>query len=73
MRPVSEPQFEAEPERMPGSGIGALSGPGLINMALERPDAALRAFEQVLEIHPNSAGARAHVKRLRDILKGDET
>ena len=53
--------------------FGALSGLGLINMALERPDAALRAFEQVLEIHPNSAGARAHVKRLRDILKGDET
>ncbi len=53
--------------------FGALSGLGLINMALERPDAALRAFEQVLEIHPNSAGARAHARRLRDILKGDET
>ena len=53
--------------------FGALSGFGLINLALERPDAALRAFEQVLKIHPNSAGARTHVKRLRDILKGDET
>lgn len=53
--------------------FGALSGLGLINMALERPDAALRAFEQVLKIHPNSSGARTHVKRLRDILKGDET
>ena len=72
MRPVSEPQFEAEPERMPRH-FGALSGLGLINMALERPDAALRAFEEVLKIHPNSAGARTHVKRLRDILDGDET
>lgn len=51
--------------------FGALSGLGLINMALERPEAALRAFEQVLMIHPNSAGARTHVKRLRGILKGD--
>ena len=51
--------------------FGALSGLGLINMALERPEAALRAFEEVLMIHPNAAGARAHVKRLRAVLKGD--
>ena len=53
--------------------FGALSGLGLINMALERPQAALRAFEEVLKIHPNAAGARTHVRRLRDILRGDET
>ena len=51
--------------------FGALSGLGLINMALDRPEAALRAFEEVLKIHPNAAGARAHVQRLRDILRGD--
>lgn len=53
--------------------FGALSGLGLINMALERPAAALRAFEEVLKIHPNAAGARTHAKRLRAILEGDET
>ncbi len=45
--------------------FGAISGMGLI--FLERGDerAALRAFEQVLRIHPRAPGARRQVERLR--------
>lgn len=50
--------------------FGALSGMGLI--FLNRGDSlgALSAFERVLEIHPHARGARQHVPRLRELLKG---
>jgi tetratricopeptide (TPR) repeat protein len=48
--------------------FGAISGMGLIFMASGDPRGALNAFEQVLEIHPHSRGARAYVEQLRKNL-----
>jgi len=45
--------------------FGALSGLGLINMALERPGDALVAFEAALAVHPQMPNAKRMVKRLR--------
>ena len=53
--------------------FGALSGLGLINMALGRHRAAVKAFEQALAIYPHMRGARQHIKILKDFLKGEET
>ena len=40
--------------------FGALSGLGLIYMALERPQGALKAFERALQINPHMTSARRH-------------
>ena len=53
--------------------FGALSGLGLINLALDRSDAALKAFEAALEVHPFMPGARARVKELKEKLSGKPT
>ncbi len=53
--------------------FGALSGLGLINAALGRHGAAVKAFEQALSIHPYMRGARQHIKILKEFLKGEET
>lgn len=53
--------------------FGALSGLGLINIALGRHQAALMAFEKALEVHPHMISARHHIKILKEILKGEET
>ena len=50
--------------------FGALSGLGLIALALGEPEQALEAFETALMIHPNMAGADTHIQALRDKLKG---
>ena len=50
--------------------FGALSGLGLIYMALERPQVALKAFEQALQINPHMTSAHRHVAYLRAQLKG---
>ncbi|MEC8115995.1 MAG: tetratricopeptide repeat protein [Pseudomonadota bacterium] len=50
--------------------FGALSGLGLIYMALERPQGALKAFERALQINPHMTSARRHAARLRAQLKG---
>jgi hypothetical protein len=44
--------------------FGALSGLGLINMALKRPGDALVAFEAALAVHPQMPNAKRMVKRL---------
>ena len=49
--------------------FGALSGLGLINMALDRPAKALAAFEAALEVHPHMPHAKQMIKRLRPILE----
>ena len=49
--------------------FGAISGMGLIFMARGDEAVALRAFEQVLKIHPYARGAKTHVERLRKKLK----
>ncbi|MDX1606546.1 MAG: tetratricopeptide repeat protein [Candidatus Competibacterales bacterium] len=48
--------------------FGALSGMGLIFLAIDDLRGALRAFRAVLEIHPQSPSARHHVERLRERL-----
>ncbi len=50
--------------------FGALSGLGLIALAIGEPEQALEAFETALMIHPNMAGADTHIRALRDKLKG---
>lgn len=50
--------------------FGALSGLGLIYMALERPQGALKAFERALQINPHMTIARRHAAHLRAQLKG---
>lgn len=50
--------------------FGALSGLGLIYMALERPQGALKAFERALQINPHMTSARRHAANLRAQLKG---
>lgn len=44
--------------------FGALSGLGLIALARQRDQAALRAFERALAIDPNLPGARINVEML---------
>ena len=51
--------------------FGALSGLGLINLALGREYEALKVFEAALGIHPYLSGADTHIQELRDKLKGN--
>ena len=53
--------------------FGALSGLGLINIAVGRPKAAIKAYEQALTVHPHLTGIRASVKQLRQLLEGEKT
>jgi len=50
--------------------FGALSGLGLIALALGEESQALEAFETALLIHPHLAGADTHIRALRDKVKG---
>ena len=50
--------------------FGAISGMGLIFLEFGDEVGALDAFEKVLEIHPHARGARFHVERLRERLRG---
>jgi tetratricopeptide (TPR) repeat protein len=45
--------------------FGALSGLGLINMDLDRPDAALDAFERALKLHPHLQGVKQRIDMLK--------
>lgn len=51
--------------------FGAVSGLGLIFLARGDKVGALGAFERVLQINPHAAGARAHVRLLKEALKGE--
>lgn len=50
--------------------FGALSGLGLVSLAIGRDEAALEAFEKALEINPHMPHAQKQVKTLSDKLKG---
>ena len=50
--------------------FGALSGLGLINLALGREREALRAFEAALRTHPLMPVAKTHIRELRDRVQG---
>lgn len=45
--------------------FGALSGLGLVNLKLDRDEAALDAFERVLKVSPQSATAKANVELVK--------
>lgn len=49
--------------------FGAISGMGLIFMARGDEANALRAFEEVLKVHPHAKGAKARVEELHKKLK----
>ena len=49
--------------------FGAISGMGLIFMARGDEANALRAFEEVLKVHPHARGAKARVEELHKKLK----
>ena len=53
--------------------FGALSGLGLINQQLDRDEAALKAFEAALQVHPNLTSAKTRVKQLKEKRAGKPT
>jgi|TARA_B100000315_G_scaffold257085_1_gene304738 tetratricopeptide (TPR) repeat protein len=63
----------AQTLRLEPRHFGALSGLGLINAALGRHSAALKAFEQASTIHPHMSGVQQHIKLLKEYLKGEKT
>jgi len=52
--------------------FGALSGLGQIELQRGNGDAALKAFESVLEVHPHLPGIEALVRKLGDEVRGRE-
>ncbi|MBT3550347.1 MAG: hypothetical protein HOO19_13260 [Rhodospirillaceae bacterium] len=52
--------------------FGALSGLGLVNMALDQPGRALKSFREALKIHPHMQGVRSNIKLLQKRLKQEE-
>jgi len=53
--------------------FGALSGLGLINMAVEDYKAAIAWFEQALAVHPNLEGAKAGLEEAKRRRLGRKT
>lgn len=51
--------------------FGALSGLGLINMALGRDEVALKAFEAALEVNPHLPGPKANIEDIKRRLEGE--
>jgi len=49
--------------------FGALAGLGLVNIELERDEAALDAFERVLKVSPQSPSAKANVEFVKQRIK----
>ena len=60
-----EKTLELEPRH-----FGALSGLGMVCLALGRDAAALEAFEAALDIHPYLPGADSTIRELRDKVRG---
>ena len=63
----------AETLKLEPRHFGALSGLGLVNIALGRARAAIAAFEMALAHHPNLPGALENIKTLKESVKGTET
>lgn len=51
--------------------FGALSGQGLVYLALDEPELALAAFEAALAVNPHMPGARANAETLRATVIGE--
>jgi tetratricopeptide (TPR) repeat protein len=52
--------------------FGALSGLGQIEMLRGNGDAALKAFEDVVRVHPRMAGMHALIRDLKQRVRGQE-
>lgn len=50
--------------------FGALSGLGLVHLALDNDEQALEAFEAGLKVNPHMPGPKAHAQRLSEKLRG---
>ncbi len=50
--------------------FGALAGLGSIFARLKQPEAAIRAYEQVLDIYPQSTNSQRNLERLQEELEG---
>src|SRR5262249_19098858 len=50
--------------------FGALSGLGMVNMALGRDEAALAAFQRAFALYPNLPGAQEQMRELEERIKG---
>jgi tetratricopeptide (TPR) repeat protein len=50
--------------------FGALSGLGMVYMALGREDAALAAFRRAFALYPHLPGAQEQMRELEDRIKG---
>jgi len=51
--------------------FGALSGKGLVLLALERPEAAAEAFAAALAVNPHMPSVRANLEALNDMMGKD--
>ena len=59
--------LELEPQH-----FGALAGLGLVNVQLERDEAALDAFERVLKVDPQSRNAKENIEFVKQRIKDKE-
>ena len=50
--------------------FGAMSGLGMIHIALEQEDEAIRWFERALAVHPHLPGLKENLSVLRERLRG---
>jgi len=50
--------------------FGALSGLGLVYIAMGEERKALDAFEEVLKIHPHMESIKSHISELRGLVRG---
>jgi tetratricopeptide (TPR) repeat protein len=62
----------AETLKLEPRHFGALSGLGLVNIALGRTRAAITAFEMALAVHPHLEAAKENIRLLKSDLDGDE-
>jgi tetratricopeptide (TPR) repeat protein len=62
----------AETLKLEPRHFGALSGLGLVNVALGRAAAAVAAFEMALAHHPHLDGARQNIEMLKEDRKREE-
>ncbi len=53
--------------------FGALSGLGLIHLALDNLEQALEAFEAALAVHPHITSAMRYVAQIKPLLEGPES
>ena len=63
----------AQTLRLEPRHFGALSGLGLINQAIGQTGAAIKAYEQALDLNPHLFGLKEKIERMKRILYGRET